>query len=113
MNGWLLAAVLGFGAVGAILGFAWLRGVSPRRLIWQDFSRVRIPAGDELVAVRANVKTSLVIYLPLLAMALLLGGLLMLGGSPLGLAVLIGFGVPALLAVIRAVRVMRFLSSLG
>lgn len=113
MNEWVAAAFIGVSAVVLTFGFAWMRGVSPRRLVWQDLSRVRVPNGAERDLVRSHVAKSLRIYGPVLIGALLLSGyLIAVQGEPLGLAVLICFGVPALLAVVRAVRVMRFLNSL-
>lgn len=112
MNDWVLAAVIGGVAVAAIFGFAWLRGASPRRLVWQDFSRVRIPNEDERWLLDTNVRTSLKIYVPALIGAIALGGLLIGSGQPIGLAILIAFGIPPLLAMVRALRVRRFLKSI-
>ena len=46
----------------------------------------------------------------LASLAVLVGGFMVLDDTPLGLTVLICFGTPPLLAIVRAVRVMRFLN---
>ncbi len=110
MDSWLLAALVGFMGVGLVFWFASMKGISPRRLAWQDFSQVRRPSDEERVVLRSYVKKSLTIYLPVLAGAVIVSALMIADGMPFGLAVLIGFGTPPVLAVIRAVRVLRFLS---
>jgi hypothetical protein len=106
---WIAAAFVGTAGVLAMFGLAWMRGVSPRRLAWQDLSLVRKPDQAEREVLRSHIKSSLKIYLPILAGAVIVGGLMLADGMPFGLAVLICFGVPPLLALVRAARVLRFL----
>lgn len=109
MGGWLGAAFLGLLGVAAIYGFAALSGYTPRRLIWQDFSRVPIPSDAEREIIHANVTKSFKVYGPVLIAALAVSGWLIIDGKPLGLAVLLCFGTPPLLAMVRSVRVLLFL----
>jgi hypothetical protein len=109
MSDWVLAAFLGVLGVAGIFGLASMKGISPRRLAWQDLSRVRVPSADERALLRSHVKQSLRVYLPVLAAAVIVGGYMIVIGSPFGLTVLLCFGTPPLLAIVRAVRVMRFL----
>lgn len=112
MSSWIGAALAGALAVGALLGLAWMRGISPRRLVWQDLTNVRPPSPVEQEFIRNQVRRSLVLYLPLLLGAILFGGLLAFNGDPLGLAVMVAFGIPPVLALVRGVRVLRYLSRL-
>jgi len=110
MSDWFLAGFLGVLGVGCLFFLAAMKGISPRRLAWQDLSVVRRPSAEERVVLKSHVRQSLTIYGPVLVGAIIVGGLLMAGGSPFGLTILICFGVPPLLAFVRAVRVMRFLN---
>ena len=110
MNDWILAALVGCFGVGLVFFFASMKGISPRRLAWQDLSRVRRPSEEERVTLRSYVKKSLTIYVPVFIAALVVSGLMIADGMPFGLAVLICFGTPPLLALIRAFRVLRFLN---
>jgi hypothetical protein len=109
MSDWIGAALLGACGVGLVFLLASLKGISPRRLAWQDLSRVRKPDADERHILRGHVRRSLTIYVPVLIGAVVVSGLMIADGMPLGLAVLICFGVPPSLALVRAVRVLRFL----
>ena len=106
---WVIAGLAGVLGVAALFGLAWLRGISPRRLVWPDLARVRPPDADEREILLSNIQTSLRLYLPMLLAALGLGGLLVIGGEPMGLTLLICFGVPPVLAVVRTLRVLRYL----
>ena len=90
--------------------FASMKGISPRRLVWQDLTRVRKPDEEERAVLRSYVKKSLTIYVPVLIAAIVVSALMIAEGMPFGLAVLICFGTPPLLALVRAVRVLRFLN---
>lgn len=106
---WIGAAALGLLGVVAIYGFAGLSGYPPRRLIWQDLSRVPIPTDAEREVIQANVQKSFRVYLPVLVATLAVAGWLIADGNPLGMAVLVCFATPPLLALVRSIRVMRFL----
>ena len=110
MSHWVIAAIIGFGGVAALFGIAWMYGYQPRRLAWQDLSRVEKPNEAEREVLRFHLKRSLRVYLPLLLFAVLVGGFMVLDDTPLGLTVLICFATPPLLAIVRAVRVLRFLN---
>jgi hypothetical protein len=95
--------------VAAMFGLAFMYGYTPRRLAWQDLSRVRRPDASERIVLRSHVRRSLTIYLPILVAAGVVGLLMIEDGSAFGLTVLICFGTPPLLAIVRAIRVLRYL----
>src|SRR5215212_1544840 len=109
MDNWLLATFLGLAGVAGMFGLAGLRSYTPRRLAWQDLSRVRKPSREEREMLRTHIKSSMKIYLPILLGAIVLGGFMVADGSPFGLTVAIVFGAPPLLAIVRAIRVLRYL----
>jgi hypothetical protein len=109
MSHWIIAAIIGFGGIGALFGIAWMYGYPPRRLAWQDLSKVEKPNEVEREVLAFHLKRSLKVYLPLLLFAVLVGGFMILDDTPFGLTILICFGTPPLLAIMRAVRVLRFL----
>ena len=110
MSDWVLAALLGLLGIAGMFGLAALSGYTPRRLAWQDLSRVRRPDAIERDLLRTAIKASLKIYLPVLAGALIVGAYMIAEGSPFGVTVILCFGAPPVLAVIRAVRVLRYLN---
>src|SRR5687767_1978847 len=61
------------------------------------------------ICLRTAIKASLKIYLPVLAGAVIVGAYMIAEGSPFGVTVILCFGAPPILAVIRAVRVLRYL----
>ena len=113
MSDWVLGTFLGLLSIAGIFGLASMKGISPRRLAWQDFAVVRIPSEAERQLLRSHVKQSLKVYLPVLAAAAIVGTYMLVEGSAFGVTVLLCFGTPPLLAIVRAIRVMRFLNETG
>lgn len=111
MSDWIIAAIIGIGGVGLMFGFAWMYGYTPRRLAWQDLSLVPRPNDVEREAIRFRIRQSLKVYLPILLGAVVVGGFMVIDNTPFGLTVLICFGTPPLLAIVRALRVLRFLGA--
>ncbi|MGE0056480.1 MAG: hypothetical protein AB7P33_07560 [Dehalococcoidia bacterium] len=109
MSDWIIAAIIGLGGVAALFGIASMYGYTPRRLAWQDLSRVERPNDYEREMLRFHIKKSMKVYLPILLGAVVVGGVMIADGTPFGVTVLICFGTPPLLAIVRAVRVLRFL----
>jgi hypothetical protein len=111
MSDWVIAAIIGIGGVASLFGIAWKYGYSPRRLAWQDLSSVEKPNEIEREVLRFHIKKSLKVYLPILLATVAIGGAMIADGVPFGLTILICLGTPPLLAIVRAVRVLRFLGA--
>jgi hypothetical protein len=111
MVDWILAALIGIGGVVALFGVAWRYGYTPRRLAWQDLSGVEKPNEVQSEVLGFHIRRSLKVYVPILLGAIVVGGFMIYDNTPFGLTVLICFGTPPLLAIVRAVRMLRFIRS--
>lgn len=101
---WLLAAAAGWFPLGLLTLMLWQTGRPPLLAVW--------PAPDQLqmtmngVPRRLLLVNALMLQLPLLALGLGVGGVLVAHGQPAGLVILEAFGLPGLLRLLATARTL-------